>query len=53
MANDPVWLDYPSQPAFGTNGRARSTLYVLNGSLNDGNCNVIAIDAGVRGQPLQ
>ena len=52
VASDPGWLDYPSQPAFGVSGRDRSTLYVVNGSLNTGNCNVIALDVSVRGQPL-
>ena len=52
VASDPGWLDYPAQPAFGVTGRDRSTLYVVNGSLNTGNCNVIALEAGVRGQPL-
>lgn len=52
MASDPGWLDYPSQPAFGTRPGDRTTLYVVNGSLNTGNCNVIALDVGVRGQPL-
>jgi sugar lactone lactonase YvrE len=52
VASDPGWLDYPTQPVFGGWGRDRSTLYVVNGSFNTGNCNVIALDAGVRGQPL-
>ncbi len=52
VASDPGWLDYPSQPAFGVSGRDRSTLYILNGSYNTGNCNLIALDVSVRGQPL-
>ena len=52
VASDPGWLDYPSQPAFGTRPGDRTTLYVVNGALNSGNCNVIALDVGVRGQPL-
>ena len=52
VANDPGWLDYPSQPAFGVRPGDATTLYVVNGSLNTGNCNVIALSVSVRGQPL-
>lgn len=52
VANDPGWLDYPSQPAFGNRRGDATTLYVVNGSFNTGNCNVIALNVGVRGQPL-
>ena len=52
VANDPGWLDYPAQPAFGVTQATRTTLYVVNGSLNTGNCNVIALNVGVAGAPL-
>ena len=42
VANDPTWLDYPSQPVFGP-GRS-PILYVENGSLANGTPDVIALD---------
>lgn len=51
VADDPGWLDYPVQPAFGV-GATAQTLYVLNGSLNPGTPNLIALKAGVRGVAL-
>ena len=52
VASDPGWLDYPTQPVFGTKGSAKATLYVENGAFFSGAPNVIALDVGVRGQPL-
>ena len=52
VASDPGWLDYPTQPVFGTTGSAKATLYVENGAFFSGAPNVIALDVGVRGQPL-
>ena len=52
MASDPGWLDYPSQPAFDTRTGHLTSLYILNGSLNTGNPNLIALRVGVAGQPL-
>lgn len=52
VASDPGWLDYPSQPAFDTRTGQTTSLYVLNGSLNTGNPNLIALRVGVPGLPL-
>jgi sugar lactone lactonase YvrE len=46
------WLDYPTQPVFGTSGSDGTTLFVANGSWNIGAPNVVGLDAGVRGLPL-
>lgn len=51
VASDPGWLDYPVQPAFGR-GAGAASLYVLNGSLNPGTPNLIALKVGVRGVRL-
>lgn len=57
IANNPGWLEYPTQPAFGYSGSARSTLYVLNGALNPlsfepGVPSLVALKVDVRGVPL-
>jgi sugar lactone lactonase YvrE len=52
VLDDPAWLDYPVQGAFGTTGRDRTTLYVANGSLAVGTPNVVAFDIGVAGERL-
>lgn len=51
VASDPGWLDYPVQPVFGR-GAAGPWLYVLNGSLNPGTPNLIALKVVVRGAQL-
>jgi sugar lactone lactonase YvrE len=43
------WLDYPTQPVFGTAREQRHTLYVTNGSFNNGTPNVIAVKVKSRG----
>lgn len=52
ISSGPAWLDYPTQPAFGTTATTRTTLYVSNGSMNNGTPNVIAFDVDVAGQRL-
>jgi len=44
VVQDPGWLDYPSQPVFGTTHATEDTLYIANGGLNNspGSANVIA-----------
>ena len=45
-------LAYPTMPAFGTTPATRTTLYVTNGALSNGTPDIVALDAGVSGQPL-
>jgi sugar lactone lactonase YvrE len=52
IASSPDWLDYPSMPVFGTTPDTRTTLFVTNGSFENGTPNLIALDAGVAGLPL-
>jgi sugar lactone lactonase YvrE len=49
---DPSWLDYPTMPVFGTAPQARTTLFVANGSYEDGTPSVIAFDVGREGMTL-
>ncbi len=44
VAENPAWLDYPTQAVFGRTARDRHTLYITNGSFDaDGPSNVTAI----------
>jgi sugar lactone lactonase YvrE len=44
VAEDPAWLDYPTQAVFGRTARDHHTLYITNGSFDaDGPSNVTAI----------
>ena len=52
LAQNPTWLDYPTSPVFGATCATRTTLYVANGSYNNGAPNIISLDAGVAGLPL-
>ncbi len=45
-------LAYPTMPAFGTTTMTRTTLYMTNGALLNGTPDIVAFDAGVRGQAL-
>jgi len=45
-------LAYPTQPAFGTTGSTRTTLYLTNGAYYGGTPDIAAEDIGVRGLPL-
>ena len=50
---DPAFLDYPTQPVFGTTLGTCTTLFVLNGAFSaDQAPFVTAIKVGVLGQPL-
>jgi sugar lactone lactonase YvrE len=50
VVKNPTWLDYPTQAAFGTTWRDRSTLYVTNGAFSsDGRSDVTAIHVSARG----
>jgi sugar lactone lactonase YvrE len=58
IADDPGWLDYPTQPVFGTTLRTAGTLYVENGAFysayGDGTApDVRALRAGIPGLPLR
>jgi len=48
LEDDPGWLDYPTQPYFGTTPQTRTTLFLSNGGLNGGVSNIISFDVGVR-----
>lgn len=52
LAKNPSWLDYPTSPVFGTTKVTRTTLFVANGSYNNGAPSIISLDAGVAGLPL-
>ncbi|MGZ4198609.1 MAG: SMP-30/gluconolactonase/LRE family protein [Thermoleophilia bacterium] len=52
VASDPGWLDYPTQPVFGTTPATRTLLYIANGSFDNGTPNVLVLNAGVRGLRL-
>jgi len=52
VAHNPGWLNYPTQPAFGTTPGGRHTLYVANGALNEPEANVIRLRVWVRGAML-
>jgi sugar lactone lactonase YvrE len=52
VENNPGWLDYPTQPVFGTTPGMRAMLYIANGSFNNGTPNILALNVGVRGLPL-
>lgn len=57
VANDPGWLNYPTQPAFGRTCSTATTLYVLNGAYYDfldGSApDLISLPVGVAGLPLR
>lgn len=53
VASDPGWLDYPTQPVFGTAPGRHTTLYVSNGSFDNGTPNVVALHVGARGLHLR
>lgn len=48
LADAPSWLDYPTQPVFGTTPATLGSLYVANGSYDGGTPSLIAF-----GGPLQ
>jgi sugar lactone lactonase YvrE len=56
VADDPGWLNYPTQPVFGTTLRTAFTLYVENGayfSYEDGTApDIRALRVGIPGLPL-
>ncbi len=52
VEDNPGWLDYPTQGAFGTTPETRTTLFVSNGGFMDGVSNIISLDVGVRGRRL-
>jgi len=43
VADNPSWLDYPSQPVFGTTPRTADTLFIANGAYLSGASSVIAV----------
>jgi sugar lactone lactonase YvrE len=43
VADNPGWLDYPTQPIFGTTHTTHDTLFIANGAFNTGTANVIAL----------
>jgi sugar lactone lactonase YvrE len=49
---DATWLDYPTMAVFGTGPHLGMTLFVENGSFEGEAPNLIALDVGVKGQPL-
>jgi sugar lactone lactonase YvrE len=49
VATNPGWLDYPTQPVFGTTPSTRTTLFIANGSFTNGTPNILALNVGVRG----
>ncbi len=44
VSGDPAWLDYPTQAAFTPSHGANRTLYVLNGSLDQGAPALVALE---------
>ena len=44
VADNPGWLDYPTQPIFGTTYTTDDTLFIANGAFNTGAANVIALE---------
>jgi sugar lactone lactonase YvrE len=52
VASDPGWLDYPTQAAFGTTPGSRTTLYIENGSYNNGTPNIVSVHVGLHGELL-
>ena len=50
VLNKASWMDYPTQPAFGTTRHGRATLYVTNGAFNSsGASDVVALQLPVKG----
>jgi sugar lactone lactonase YvrE len=50
---NPNWFDYPTQLVFGASAATRTTLFIANGAYSgEAAPNVIALKAGVAGQPL-
>ena len=49
VANHPSWLDYPTQPVLGTTPRTAGSLFVANGSFDNGTPSIVALAAGTRG----
>ncbi len=53
IADDPGWLNYPTQPVFGTTAYTRRTLYVENGDFNAVSApDVQALRVGIPGLPV-
>lgn len=50
LADQPSWLDYPTQPVFGTTPGTLGSLYIANGSIDNGAPNVIAFGGPLRVQ---
>jgi sugar lactone lactonase YvrE len=48
LADQPSWLDYPTQPVFGTTPNTLGSLYIANGSFDNGVPNVIAFGGPLR-----
>jgi sugar lactone lactonase YvrE len=44
VADNPGWLNYPTQPIFGTTYTTDDTLFIANGAFNTGTANVIALE---------
>jgi sugar lactone lactonase YvrE len=57
IADDPGWMNYPTQPVFGTSPQTRGTLFVENGAYygwEDGSAPEIqGIHVGISGLPLR
>ena len=52
IANAPGWLDYPVMLVFGTTRSTLKTLYVENGSFQNGTPNIVALHVRIGGPPL-
>ena len=48
LANQPEWLDYPTQPVFGTTPGTLGSLYIANGAIESGTPNVIGFGGPLR-----
>jgi sugar lactone lactonase YvrE len=48
LADQPEWLDYPTQPVFGTTPGTLGSLYISNGAIESGAPNVIAFGGPLR-----
>lgn len=44
VADNPGWLNYPTQPIFGTTYATADTVFIANGAFNAGTANVIALE---------
>ncbi len=48
LADQPSWLDYPTQPVFGTTPGTLGSLYIANGAIESGAPNVVAFGGPLR-----